>query len=62
MAMIEWWDYYMTGYEAPHGGQGMATTLPVENERDYGAELRAVVAEVTGKPVDPPKPRRIGFV
>lgn len=60
--MIEYWDYYTYGYEAPHGGQGMATTLPVEHERDYGSELRAVVAEVTGKPVEAPTPRRIGFV
>jgi hypothetical protein len=59
--MIEWWDYW-DGYEAPYGGSGMATTLPVEPERDCVAELRAVVEEVTGKPVEvPPKPR-MGFL
>ena len=60
--MIDWWDYWIDGYEAPVGGMGMATTLPVEPERDYGAELRAVVEEVTGQPVRPPEPRRIGFM
>ena len=60
--MIEYWDYFTSGYDAPTGGMGMATTLPVEAERDYGAELRAVVEEVTGKPVQPPAPRRIGFL
>jgi hypothetical protein len=60
--MIEYWDFYLYGYDAPIGGQGMATTLPTEPEKDYGAELRAVIAEVTGKPCDaPPKPR-IGFL
>ncbi len=59
--MIEWWDYWH-GYDVPSGGQGMATTLPVEPERDYAAELRDVIAEVTGKPCDaPPKPR-MGFL
>lgn len=60
--MIEYWDFYTYGYEAPQGGQGMATTLPIDAGRDYGAELRAVVEEVTGKPVEAPQPRRIGFV
>ena len=60
--MIEYWDYHLYGYEPPQGGQGTASTLPIEEERDYGAELRAVVAEVTGRPCEaPPKPR-MGFV
>ena len=60
--MIEYWDYFMTGYEAPSGGMGMATTLPIEAERDYAAELRAVVEEVTGKTVEPPAKPRMGFL
>ena len=60
--MIEWWDYYMQGYEAPSGGSGMATTLPVDQERDHAAELRAVVAEVTGKPCEAPTKPRMGFL
>ena len=60
--MIEYWDFYQYGYDAPSGGMGMATTLPVDDERDYGAELRAVVKEITGKPVDEPQRLRIGFV
>jgi hypothetical protein len=60
--VIEWWDYYVWGYEAPDGGSGYASTLPVEPQRDYGAELRAVVEEVTGKPVDAPIKPRIGFL
>jgi hypothetical protein len=59
--VIEWWDYWIDGYEAPQGGSGMATTLHTEPERDYGAELRAVVEEVTGKPCEAPPKRRIGF-
>lgn len=60
--MIEWWDYYVWGYEAPMGGMGMATTLPVEPERDHGAELRAVAEEVTGRPVPVPAKPRMGFL
>lgn len=60
--MIDWWDYYFEGYEAPSGGSGYASTLPVEKARDFGAELRAVIAEVTGKPCDAPEPARIGFM
>ena len=59
--MIEYWDYWH-GYEAPSGGSGTATTLPVEQERDYGAELRAVIAEVTGKPCEAPTKPRMGFL
>lgn len=60
--MIEYWDFFTYGYEAPQGGMGMATTLPVEHERDHAAELRAVVEEVTGKSVEAPPARRIGFL
>lgn len=59
--MIEYWDYWQ-GYEAPSGGIGTATTLPAEQERDYGAELRAVIAEVTGKPCEAPTKPRMGFL
>jgi len=60
--MIEYWDFWLYGYDEPIGGSGMATTLPIDPERDHAAELRAVVAEVTGKPCDaPPKPR-MGFL
>lgn len=60
--MIDYWDYWLDGYDAPSGGSGMATTLPVDHERDRVAELREVVAEVTGKPCEaPPKPR-MGFL
>ena len=60
--MIKWWDYYMHGYEAPNGGSGMATTLPVDHERDHVAELRAVVVEITGKPCEAPTKPRMGFL
>lgn len=44
---------------------GMATTLPLANAepRDYGAELRAVYREVSGRD-DAPEPTkpRIGFL
>lgn len=53
LGMIEYWDYYTFGYDEPAGGMGMATTLPIDYERDFGAELRAVVFEVTGR-------RRVG--
>jgi hypothetical protein len=43
--------------------QGTATTLPVDHERDIGAELRAVFKEVTGKDApEPPQKPRIGFL
>ena len=60
--MIEYWDYYLTAYEAPYGGNGTATTLPVQPERDHAAELRAVVEELTGKPVEVPTKPRMGFL
>lgn len=60
--MIEYWDFWLDGYDAPSGGSGMATTLPVDQDRDYGSELRAVVEEVTGRKVEQaPKPR-MGFL
>jgi hypothetical protein len=59
--VIEYWDYWQ-GYEAPQGGNGMATTLPVDCERDLVAELYAVVAEVTGNPCEAPTKPRIGFL
>lgn len=50
--MIEWWDYYLWGYEAPTGGMGMATTLHTEPERDRGAERGpwGVLIEVEAMP------------
>ena len=41
---------------------GSASTLGPEENEDIVARLRAVVAEVTGKPEEKPAPRRIGFV
>jgi hypothetical protein len=42
---------------------GYAGTLPVAEERDIGAELRAIFKEVTGKDApEPPEKPRIGFL
>ena len=41
---------------------GTASTLPVESERDFGAELRAVLKEVTGQDVPEPSRPRMGFL
>lgn len=41
---------------------GYASILPVEQENDLVRQLRDVVAEVTGKPVDEPIKQRIGFL
>jgi hypothetical protein len=61
--VIEYWDFYTYGYDAPSGGMGTASTLPVDEQRDYGAELRAVVEEVTGRKVAEPTPKpRMGFL
>jgi hypothetical protein len=49
-------------YSYPLHMQGHAGTLPIEHERDYGAELRAVVKEITGKDVPTPIKPRIGFL
>lgn len=50
-------------YSYPLHQSGYATTLPAEPAgRDFAAELRAVVREVTGKDVPEPEPRRIGFL
>ncbi len=61
--MIEYWDFFLSGYEPPQGGQGTATTLPAADRgRDVAAELRAVVAEVTGKPCEEATKPRMGFL
>ena len=60
--MIEYWDFYLTGYDAPEGGMGTATTLPVDHKPDPVEQLRAVVEEVTGKPVARPVKPRMGFL
>lgn len=60
--MIEYWEYLLHGYDAPSGGMGTATTLHVDEERDNVAELRAVIAEVTGKPCEAPAKPRMGFL
>ena len=41
---------------------GAASTLPADPERDIGAELRAVLKEVTGEDVPAPQKQRIGFL
>ena len=61
-ALIEHWDYFLYGYDAPSGGIGMATTLPVDQERDIVAELRSVVEEITRKVVEVAPKQRIGFL
>lgn len=60
--MIEYWDFWLDGYEPPSGGSGMATTLHIDQERYRVAELREVVAEVTGKPCEAPAKPRMGFL
>jgi hypothetical protein len=55
------WDYEADSY--PVHTSGSVSTLPVDYERDIGAELRAIYKEVTGK--DAPEPAakpRIGFL
>ena len=49
-------------YSYPLHTTGSASTLPTEAARDFGAELRAVVKEVTGKDVPEPEKTRIGFL
>lgn len=46
----------------PLDGVGYASTLHVEPQDDPVAKLRVVVAEVTGKPCDPPPKNPIGFL
>ena len=42
---------------------GSASTLPAEDaEDDIIKQLHAVVAEITGKPVEAPERRRMGFL
>ena len=60
--MIDYWDYFLTGYDLSGSNMGMATTLPVEAERDIAAELRAAYTEATGNKLPEVEPRRIGFV
>lgn len=52
----EWW------YESPAFFSGFVSTLPTDSERDPVQELRKVVEEVTGKPLESPPPKRIGFI
>ncbi len=54
-AFIDQWDNLHTWQGSAHSVSG---EVP---ERDLVAELRQVVAEVTGKPVEAPS-RRIGFL
>lgn len=49
-------------YSYPLHSNGSASTLPRADERDFGAELRAVVKEVTGEDVPEPTKPRIGFL
>jgi hypothetical protein len=50
-------------YSYPLHASGAASTLPVDEARDVGAELRAVYKEVTGKDApEPPAKPRIGFL
>lgn len=60
--MIEWWDYYLYGYDAPERSHGSVTTLPLDQVRDVAQELRDVVAEVTGEPCEAAERPRIGFI
>jgi hypothetical protein len=60
--MIEYWDFYLYGYEAPHSGQGTATTLPFEPEEDAVEKLHAAVEEVTGALVIKQPKQRMGFL
>ncbi len=55
----EWWEF---ANEPGQQFSGYASTLPVDHVRDLVAELRAVVEEVTGSPVEDAPKRRIGFV
>lgn len=49
-------------YSYPLHTTGQASTLPWDAPRDYGAELRAVLREVTGEEVPEPAKARIGFL
>ena len=60
--MIEYWDFFNLGYESPPSGMGMATTLPVENDRDLVKELHDAVESVTGEKVEPIAKARMGFL
>jgi hypothetical protein len=60
--MIEYWDFFNSGYESPPSGMGMATTLPVENDRDLVKELHDAVESVTAEKVKPIEKARMGFL
>ena len=49
-------------YSYPLHASGSASTLPRDEPRDFGAELRAVFKEVTGEDVPEPAQPRIGFL
>lgn len=59
MKTIGWDDYY----EPTPWGFGSAHSISSDApESDVIADLHKVVEEVTGKPVQKPEPRRMGFV
>lgn len=49
-------------YSYPLHTNGQASTLPHDAPRDIGAELRAIVRQVTGEDVPEPAKQRIGFL
>jgi hypothetical protein len=49
-------------YSYPVHSTGSATTLPMEPECEAVRELHQAIKDVTGKDVDPPLRRRIGFL
>lgn len=49
-------------YSYPMHMQASCSTLPVEEESDVIAQLHAVVAEITGKPVPNTEKPRMGFL
>ena len=52
----------MDEYSYPLHMLGTATPLHEEPKDDTISRLHAVVLEITGKPVETPPPRRIGFL
>ena len=49
-------------YSYPLHASGAASTLPRDEPRDFGAELRAVFKEVTGQDAPEPAKTRIWFL
>lgn len=49
-------------WEQPYSQTGQATTLPHDEEEDVCEKLRAVVEEVTRKPLPRKAVNKIGFV